>query len=664
MLPVAANVLDRLDGDLWAVVPTAVLALVASAVLGRLLGVRRSPAATVAAAAVGWILGVAVAVVVASERADASRGFARDLVLFTLLGTMAGSVWAEFVTRPGLVARTRRGMASFPHPVRAFRIRARRVRRYAEITRVAVRHGLGPSLGFVREDQTASGGRSSLVRRFRRALEEAGGMFVKLGQLLSTRTDLFSPDAAAELAQLQDDVRPARQADVARLLERELGAPLETVFAEFDWRPLASASIGQVYRATLPDGSPVVVKVQRPGVDETVEVDLSVLEEIGANAERRTTWGAEHQASQVVREFATRLREELDFRIEARNAETIAANLGPESLVRVPYVYQELNTARVLVTEHVDGVSVRNAAALEAMGVDRAKLADALLRSFVEQMLQDGVFHADPHPGNVLALSDGTLALVDFGATGRLDPVQQGALRDLLGALRRRDADAVVQSVLQVAELRRGVDVVDFERGVERFMARHLTPGAAADVAMLNALLRLFFDFGVILPGEWTTFFRALITLDGTLTTLAPGFSALDAAEEMAAEWTRANFSVGSAQQAARDELMRMIPILRRLPRHIDRTFTTVGRDGLRVRVSHFGDDRDVRVVTRLVNRIALALLAGALGLLSVGLLAIEGGPVLAGETTLFRVLGAVGLFASTALTLRIVVAVMRDGVD
>ncbi len=664
MRPLAASVLDHLSGDLWLLVPAGLLALLASATLGRLLGARRSAAATIAAATVGWIVGVAVALVIASERADPTRGFARDLALFTVLATMVGVVWAEFVTRPGLVARTRRGVASLPHPLRAFRLRARRVRRYAEITRVAVRHGLGPSLGFVREDQDATGGRSSLVRRLRRALEESGGMFVKLGQLLSTRTDLLAPDAAAELAQLQDHVRPARQTDVARLLERELGAPLETVFAEFDWRPLASASIGQVYRATLPDGSPVVVKVQRPGVDESVEVDLSVLEEIGANVERRTTWGAEHHASQVVREFASRLREELDFRIEARNAETIAANLGPDSLVRVPYVYQELNTARVLVTEHVDGVSVRNAAAIEAMGVDRGKLADALLRSFVEQMLHDGVFHADPHPGNVLVLADGTLALVDFGATGRLDPVQQGALRDLLGAVRRRDADAAVQAVLQVAELRRGMDVADFERGVERFMARHLAPGVASNVAMLHALMRLFFDFGVVLPGEWTTFFRALITLDGTLTTLAPGFSALDAAEEIAAEWTRANFTVGSAQQAARDELMRMIPILRRLPRHVDRTFTTVARDGLRVRVSHFDDDRDVRVVTRLVNRIALALLAGSLGLLSVGLLAIDGGPVLAGETTLFRVLGGIGLFAATALTLRVVVAVMRDGID
>ncbi len=449
-----------------------------------------------------------------------------------------------------------------------------------------------------------------------------------------------------------------------RLLERELGAPLDAVFGSFDWRPLASASIGQVYQATLPDGTPVVVKAQRPGVDEVVDVDLSVLEDLSAQVERRTSWGVQHHAREVVHDFAGRLREELDFRIEARNAETIAANLGVDSAVRVPFVHHDLSTARVLVTEQFHGVSVRDTAALERAGFDRVKLADALLRSFVEQMLQDGVFHADPHPGNVLVLHDGSLALVDFGLTGRLDPVQQGALRDLLVAVRRRDADAVVQSVLQVAELRSGMDVVDFERGIERFMARHLAPGAPATIAMLNALMRLFFDFGVVLPGEWTTFFRTLVTLDGTLTTLAPDFSALEAAEDIAAEWTRNSFTVGSAQQAARDELMRMVPILRRLPRHLDRTFTTIGRDGLRVRITHFGDDRDVRVVTRLVNRLALSLLAGAVGLLSVGLLAIEGGPVLAGHTTLFRVLGGIGLFGATALALRVVVAVMRDGID
>ncbi len=240
------------------------------------------------------------------------------------------------------------------------------------------------------------------------------------------------------------------------------------------------------------------------------------------------------------------------------------------------------------------------------------KLADSLLRTFLEQMLQEGVFHADPHPGNVMLLTDGQLALIDFGAAGRLDPVQQSALRDLMAGVSRRDADAVVQAVLQVASLRRGVDVNDFERALARFMAQHLAPGSQPDAAMFNAMLRLMFDYGITMPAEWSTFFRALIVLEGTLTTIAPGYSVIDAAESIAAKWVRSLINPNSMQQAVRDELLRTVPMLRRLPRHIDRAFTSIERDGLRVRVSHFSDEHDERVVVRMVNRIVLAVLSRA----------------------------------------------------
>jgi ubiquinone biosynthesis protein len=328
---------------------------------------------------------------------------------------------------------------------------------------------------------------------------------VKLGQVLSTRTDLISPDAAAELGLLQDHVRPAPRDAIAELLEEELSTPLPDVFPGFDWQPVAAASIGQVYRAQLPDGSPVVVKVQRPGIDEAVRVDLSVLEELGHVIETRTSWGREYRVQDLVGEFSARLREELDYRIEARNADAIASTMPSDAPIRVPYVYKELSTSRVLVMEWLDGRSVREVDWGDTRIADRVKLADSLLRTFLEQMLQEGVFHADPHPGNVMLLAGGELALIDFGAAGRLDPVQQAALRDLMAGVSRRDADTVVQAVLQVASLRRGVDVNDFERALARFMAQHLSPGSQPDAAMFNAMLRLMFDYGITMPAEWTS---------------------------------------------------------------------------------------------------------------------------------------------------------------
>jgi ubiquinone biosynthesis protein len=261
-----------------------------------------------------------------------------------------------------------------------------------------------------------------------------------------------------------------------------------------------------------------------------------------------------------------------------------------------------------------------------------------------------------------MLLADGRLALIDFGAAGRLDPMEQSALRDMMAGVTRRDADAVAQAVLQVARLRRGVDIADFERALARFIAQYLAPGARADAAMLNAMLRLFFDFGITLPAEWSTFFRALIVLEGTLMTIAPNYSIFDAAESIAGQWARSQVTPGSVQQALRDEILRTVPMIRRLPRHVDRAFTMLERDGLRVRVTHFADDHDENVVTKLVKRLVLAFLAGAIGLLSVGLIAIEGGPAFSGNTSLLRVLGYFGLFCATVLSMRVIVAVLRDG--
>jgi ubiquinone biosynthesis protein len=195
-------------------------------------------------------------------------------------------------------------------------------------------------------------------------------------------------------------------------------------------------------------------------------------------------------------------------------------------------------------------------------------------------------------------------------------------------------------------------------------MAQHLAPGSRPDAAMLNAMLRLFFDFGITLPAEWSTFFRALIVLEGTLTTIAPNYSVIESAESIAGQWVRSQVTPGSVQQAVRDEILRTVPMLRRLPRHVDRAFSMLERDGLRVRVSHFADSHDEQVVTRLVNRFVLAFLAGTIGVASVGLIAIEGGPSFSGSTSLLRVLGYFGLFCATVLAMRVIVAALRDGTN
>jgi ubiquinone biosynthesis protein len=648
----------------WDLVVSLPAILLVALLAGRLLGVTRSLAGTLVAGLAGWLAALALSLAIARGDTGAP-GFGRNLWVFAIVFTMSASVWIELLAKPGTLARAQTGLVSLPRPLRALRRSGQRVGRYAQITRIAVKHGFGPALGLARpsEEEAVEPG-APAARRLRLALEECGGMFVKLGQLLSTRADLVPPAVIAELSRLQDQVAPAPQAEIEALLEAELGRPVAEAFSEFDPVPIAAASIGQAYRARLHGGERVIVKVQRPGIAEAVERDLLVLTELARAVEARTSWGADYHVTELVGEFADRLREELDFRQEARNATEIAAGLSASDEVHVPVVNRELSTARVLVMEWLDGVSVRETSRIEAMGLDRAKLADALLRCALKQMLVDGRFHADPHPGNVLVLEGGRLGLIDFGATGRLDALQQSSLREMLVAVQQRDAGVLRQAVLEVATLRRRFDDDQLERALARFMARHLGTGAAPSAAMFNDLLQLFFTFGITLPPEFSTYFRALVTLEGTLTTLSPGYLVIEAAEQLAAEWARARLAPTSLEELARKELANLALLLRRTPRHLDRIASLVERGDLRARVSLFADEQDVRALTRLLNRAVLAGLGGVVGVLSVMLLGTQGGPPFTGDTSLFQFFGYFGLFCATVLILRVIVAVLRDGLN
>ena len=649
----------------WKLVVSLPAILLIALLAGRLLGVSRSLAATALAGAVGWLSALALSLAIA-EGDPAAAGFTRNLWVFAIVFTMSATVWIELLAKPGALARAQSGLVSIPRPLRAVRRSSQRLSRYAQITGIAVRHGFGPALGLARPQSEDLGGEPAApaARRLRLALEECGGMFVKLGQLLSTRADLLPAGVIAELARLQDKVAPAPTDAVRALLEAELGRPVEEAFAELDAEPIAAASIGQAYRGRLRSGEAVIVKVQRPGIAEAVERDLLVLAELARVVEARTAWGADYHVAELSGEFADRLREELDFRLEARNAIEIAAALDGAEEVHVPVVHRELSTARVLVMEWLDGVSAREVDRIDAMGLDRARLAEALLRCALRQMLVEGRFHADPHPGNVLVLEGGRLGLIDFGATGRLDALQQASMREMLVAVQQRDAGLLREAVLEVATLRRDFDDEQLERALARFMGRHLAAGAAPSAAMFNDLLQLFFAFGITLPPEFSTFFRALVTLEGTLTTLSPGYLVIEAAEQIATQWARARLAPASLEELARKELGSIALLLRRAPRRLDRIASIVQRGDLRARVRLFADEQDVRTVTRLLNRVVLAGLGGVVGLLSVMLLGTQGGPPFTGDTSLFQFFGYFGLFCATVLILRVIVAILRDGLN
>jgi ubiquinone biosynthesis protein len=314
------------------------------------------------------------------------------------------------------------------------------------------------------------------------------------------------------------------------------------------------------------------------------------------------------------------------------------------------------------VLERLEGTSVRQADRLGSLGVDRQKLADILLRSVLRQMLGGDRFHGDPHPGNVMVLADGRLGLLDFGSTGRLDALERASITDLLAALQQRDPALLREAVLEAATVRPRLDERQLERALARFMARHLGGEVKPSAAMLQELLAIFLAFGIAMSPTTSLLFRTLATLEGTLSTLCPGYPLVQAAEDFAGELVQERLAPTTWQETAKQELVTVLPILRRAPRHLERVATLLERGELGAHISLFADDRDVTVVTRLVNRVVLGLLGGMVALASVGLLAVPGGPQLTQATSLLDLFGYGGLFLATVLILRVVMAALREG--
>jgi ubiquinone biosynthesis protein len=548
-----------------------------------------------------------------------------------------------------------------------------RSRRYSQISRIAVRHGLGPYLRGRGRREDEAGGRAALARSLRQALEEGGVTFVKLGQLMSTRRDLLPEEFISELARLQDRAEPAPWEQVEEVITQSLGAPVEEVFAELRPEPAAAASIAQVHRARLRCGdgldAEVAVKVQRPGIRSTVEQDLDILLRLADALEDRARWARAVGTAGVARGFAAAIREELDFRVEARNMAAVAATwpdqqraVGGSVLVVLPAVHEQLCTEHVLVIEWLDGVNLRAAGPLiDERGLDRAELTRALLRSMVYQITEGGVFHADPHPGNVLLLTDGRLALLDFGSVGRLDTQQRSALQNLLLAVGRGDPAALRDALLELVTRTDEIDEWQLERALGRFAARHLVGTSPPTAAMFTDLFRLASQFELAIPPEIATVLRALATLEGTLSLLTPGIDIAAEARQYAADRVASQLSPAAVPKSAAEEVAALLPVLRRLPRRFDRVTSALEQGRLSLNVRLLADERDRRVVTGLTHQFLLALLGAASGVVAAILLGTPGGPQISPTMSLLQLIGYNLLIVGGILVLRVLYVIFRS---
>jgi ubiquinone biosynthesis protein len=632
-------------------------ALLARRLLGMRFGVVRLLAAGLLAfAVVGPIARAVLGAVPTTEGAVTPVWFLVLTSASALVVAMVFLVIAEALVPTG----------SLPGPMawrRELRGRLARTRRYSQISRIAIRHGLSPYLrGRRRAELDAPGARARLAISVRQALDEGGVTFVKLGQVLSTRPDLLPLEFTEELGRLQDQATPAPWNQVEQVLAAELGGPPDEVFARFDRQPLAAASVAQVHAARLRSGAEVVVKVQRPGIRSVVERDLDIVARLASRLESGTRWARSIGTRDLANGFAAAVREELDFRIEAGNmAAVAAAGHGVDGTVRVPVPHAPLCTERVLVMQRLDGTPLTAAGPVIAeRGLDRDALARTLLECVLRQIMLDGVFHADPHPGNVLVLTDGRLGLLDFGSVGRLDASVRAALQRLLLAMNRGDPLAASDALLELMLRPDEIDQQRLERALGQFMARYLGPGAAPGVRMFSDLFRIVAEYGLSVPPEVAAVFRALATLEGALAQLAPGFDLVAEARSSAGRYTAERLEPASARQAVDEELTTLLPMLRRLPRRLERIASAAEHGRLSVHVRLWADDRDRRHVTGMLHQVLLTILAATAGIMAVLLLGTGGGPTVTAMVSLYQLLGYNLLVVCAILALRVLVLIFR----
>lgn len=495
------------------------------------------------------------------------------------------------------------------------------LQRTRQIARVLSGHGLGAvmhqtGLGRFapRAWRTAVGDDLSQAQHLGLALGELGATFTKLGQMLSTRGDLLPPEYLEELARLQDHAPPVPIADVHRILESELNAPLAECFVRFDDQPLASASIGQVHAAELADGVQVVVKVQRPGVAEQVEQDLLILKQLVDWAEHHTQVGQDYDLRALLEEFAHTIRAELDYVREGQHAERLRHGFGDDSDIRIPLVHWERTTHRVLTLERMQGIKITHLVALDRAGISRRGIAEAAVRTFLRQLLEFGFFHADPHPGNFFVEPSGRIALVDFGMVGRVsDMTQQHLLRAGLCAM-ELDAEGLAEELYALGVAGPNADRRAFEKDLDHIIGRYgmysLRDLSAAEVT--RDLSAVVLRHKLQLPSELALLLRVLSMSEGMGLMLDPSFHYLEYASPIIRRyWKRKTGFRARLDQAGRS-VVEMSDFAVSFPRRAQRLMSRVERGEIEVSIRHENLTGVVREFQHMTNRLSMALIVAA----------------------------------------------------
>lgn len=463
--------------------------------------------------------------------------------------------------------------------------------------------------------------------KVRHALEEMGPTYVKLGQILGTRSDLFSTEWIAEFAKLQDQVQAVPFAEIETQLLEDLGGEIEDFFTGFDREPLATASIGQVYRACLGEDTQVIVKIRRPGIRTIVEADLRLLKHLAEIAERESKELKRYQPKEIIHQFTLSMRRELDLAGECRNAERIAAAFSNDPILVIPKVYWQLTSERMNVQQYIDGIAAHNLKAIDNAGLDRKQLALSGANIVMKMVLEDGFFHADPHPGNLFFLPENRIAFIDFGMVGRLTEERRSQVIHLLQGVISRNTSQVVRILLKWsgdALANNDSLTTDVDNFIDQY---HDVSLKDIDItAFINDLTTLLRDHQLNLPPDLTLLMKSLITLEGMGRQLDPDFNVVHVATPFIQRALFKRFSPDALLKHSWQSFSGMVELLTELPNDLHRLLDMARRGALGVRLDIARPEWLAKELDRVVNRLSVSLITSALIVGSSIVSTVEGG--------------------------------------
>jgi ubiquinone biosynthesis protein len=505
----------------------------------------------------------------------------------------------------------------------------RHLRRYRKIVEILVDNGFGAVLMQLGISERLNLPRLYLrrkpapeetlshARRLRVTLEELGPTFVKLGQILSTRSDLLPPDYIDELSLLQDEVAPAPWEYIKELLESEWDAPLDEIFEDISHIPIASASLAQVYPARLSSGETVVVKVQRPGIEEIINLDLDILYDLAQQAQKHTTFGERYEARELAEEFAISLRDELDFRREGRNADHFRENFKDEKHIYVPKIYWDYTTRRVIIQERVSGIKIDDIDALDRAGYDRHRLASYSAEFVLKEVLEDGYFHADPHPGNLMIMPGEVLVVIDFGAVGRLETRDRVNLARLLIVVVQMDTEGIVDQLIRMGIVDYSADALKLQRELNRLLIRYydLTMQEIPVAEIMEGLEPIIYEHKLRIPSDYLLLIKTVAIMQGVGLKLDPEFEMFEAAKPYMWRLFRQLWNPSIWGQSVMRMAMDWNDLITSFPRQTKRIMTRIekGEFEAQIRVPELMDF--MNRADRIVNRVIYSMLISALTL-------------------------------------------------